>query len=99
MFNCATVVDTTIQCPPVRVGSINGNGSITYAPDSKPNYDVNTTATYACSPGYLLIGSKTRICVINNMGEGTWNNEAPMCVRKYIINVIRYLFTRAICSY
>lgn len=36
---------------------------------------INARATYACIPGYVLIGNKFRICLIN----GRWSGETPVC--------------------
>ena len=36
---------------------------------------INARATYACIPGYVLIGNKFQICLIN----GRWSGETPVC--------------------
>ena len=42
------------------------------------NQNDGDTATYMCDDGFYLKGSMTRICQSN----GTWSDEAPMCIRK-----------------
>ncbi len=64
------------------------NGVITYAPDTTPNYDLGTVATYACDAGFVLDlslgGSMTRTCVDDedNDAEGVFSGQAPRCIRK-----------------
>ena len=36
---------------------------------------INQRATYTCIPGYVLIGNRVRICLIN----GRWSGETPAC--------------------
>ncbi len=67
------------------------NGFITYAPDTTPDYDLNTVATYACDPGFVLDlslgGSVTRTCVddMDNGAEGVFDSQTPRCVRKSLL--------------
>ena len=64
------------------------NGFITYAPDTTPDYDLGTVATYACNPGFVLDlslgGSEMRTCFddIENDAEGAFDRPAPRCFRK-----------------
>ena len=78
MHVTVTVAGAAIHCPPIE--SIIDNGEITYSPQTTPQYDLNTVATYSCNSGYYLVGSMTRICA-EDLG-GTWSNETPMCVGK-----------------
>ena len=58
------------------------NGFITYAPDDEADYDIGTIATYACNPGFILVGNMTRDCVEAADGTGVFNGVAPVCKRK-----------------
>ena len=64
------------------------NGFITYAPDTTPDYDLGTVATYACDTEFVLDlslgGSETRNCVndMDNDAEAVFDRQAPRCVRK-----------------
>ncbi len=75
-----------IECPPL-LGQVT-NGMITYAPDTIPNYDLGTVATYACNEGFRLDitqgGSETRTCIddLNGDAVGVFTNLPPRCVRK-----------------
>ena len=65
------------------------NGVITYADDTTPNFDLGTTATYACNEGYFLdlsVGVRVRTCVDDGDMDalGVFTDQAPSCVRKYI---------------
>lgn len=51
------------------------NGIITYSSGSPNNRTFNTTATYACSLGYKLIGQFVRTC----QGDETWSGQEPTC--------------------
>ena len=70
------------------------NGIITYAPDNTPDIDIGTTATYQCSPGFLLVGDMTRVCG----QDGVFNGIAPACERKDPINVL-HAFSQSIGIY
>lgn len=37
-----------------------------------------STATYSCSPGFILQGFSRRVCT----SDGTWSDSEPTCVRK-----------------
>ena len=70
---------TALQCldlPPIA------NGSITYAPDNVPNFDLGTVATYECDTGYILSGNVDRICVEGGENSGLFNRDAPVCLSK-----------------
>ncbi|XP_064387533.1 uncharacterized protein LOC135335856 isoform X2 [Halichondria panicea] len=75
-------------CQPILCNPLDGieNGVITYAPDTTPNYDLSTVATYACDAGYFLDlslgGSETRTCVDDedNDAEGVFSGQAPICI-------------------
>ena len=64
------------------------NGFITYAPDTTPDYDLDTVATYDCDAGFVLElslgGSETRACVDDDGLDaiGVFDRQAPICVRK-----------------
>jgi len=64
---------TAIMCSPLGVLA---NSRISYAPDTSPPYNYNTTATYSCSLGYSISGMQTRRCAENNI----WTGEQPSCV-------------------
>ena len=56
------------------------NGTISYSPDSLPDYDLGTVATYLCNPGFSLEGNGTRTCVtLGNVSEWDRNNESWIC--------------------
>ncbi len=68
------------------------NGVITYAPNTTPNYDLGTVATYACTPGFVLDlslgGSEMRTCVDDNGLDaiGVFDNQEPRCIRKSAVS-------------
>ena len=73
-----------VECEPLDAIA---NGIITYADDTTPNFDLGTTATYACNEGYFLdvsVGSEVRTCVDDTDGDalGVFDGQAPSCVRK-----------------
>ena len=73
-----------IECEPLPPIS---EGSITYADDTTPNFDLGTTATYECNEGYFLnvsAGNRVRTCVDDDGMDavGIFDGEAPTCVRK-----------------
>ncbi len=92
-----------IQCSPLTTIT---NGVITYAPDTTPNYDHGTVATYACDDGFVLDfslgGSEMRTCFddLENGEKGVFNGQAPRCVRKlsatYWINACTYITRKSI---
>lgn len=50
--------------------------TISYGPDTTPEFDVGTTATYNCTGmGQVLIGQMTREC----QDTRTWSGEPPEC--------------------
>ena len=57
------------------------NGVITFSPDSTPDYDLYTTATYSCNQNYTLSGNGLLTC-INAFGSGTWDSFEPSCMGK-----------------
>ena len=50
------------------------NGRILYAPDSIPDYDVGTVATYVCNRNFVLEGNVTQLCVGLNY-PAIWDKE------------------------
>ena len=38
--------------------------------------DIGSTATYSCDVGFLLQGSRTRVC----LGNGLWSGQEPSCI-------------------
>ena len=62
-----------VTCPPLIDPE---NGRVTFG------QNVGDSATYMCNDSLYLKGSKTRICQNNRM----WNDEAPICIRKYTLN-------------
>ena len=76
---------TAIQCTTLKPIP---NGYITYTPNTTPNYDLGTVASYACDPGFVLdlsLGvSEMRTCVDDNGLDaiGVFDRQAPICVRK-----------------
>ena len=50
------------------------NGRILYAPDSIPDYDVGTVATYVCDRNFDLEGNVTQLCVGLNY-SAIWDKE------------------------
>lgn len=56
------------------------NGIITFASDTTPQYEYQTTATYICSTGYGLSGGTSiRTCEGSTAGPGEWDGLAPSC--------------------
>ena len=54
---------------------------ITYAPDSTPDYDIGTVATYQCNPGFNLEGNATKICVpLKNNAMWSGEDELRSCI-------------------
>ena len=37
--------------------------------------DIGTTANYSCAEGYVLFGTKIRVC----LGSGEWSGSEPQC--------------------
>ena len=58
------------------------NGMITYNSTASP--EGNTTATYNCNDGYMLIGESTHKC----QSDITWSNTAPYCIGKLTNSLI-----------
>ncbi len=60
------------------------NGNIVFEIDTVATFDVLTTATYSCDPGYSLQGSDVvRTCTgTSNDHLGTFNGVAPTCERE-----------------
>ena len=77
-----------IECEPLPPIA---NGLITYAVDTTPNYDLGTTATYACITGYFLdlsVGVRVRSCLDDGDMDalGVFSDQNPSCVRKSASN-------------
>jgi formylglycine-generating enzyme required for sulfatase activity len=61
------------QCEAVDCGTLSNPGNGTVAtPDGTT---LGATATYSCSSGFTLVGSRTRTC----QGTGAWSGTAPTC--------------------
>ena len=78
-------LNTAIECPPLEPIT---NGVVIYAPNTTPNYDLGTVATYACNTGFVLdlsLGvSEMRTCVDDNGLDaiGVFDRQAPRCICK-----------------
>ena len=57
---------------PLLEDPVNGHVSVTAL-------TVQSTATYSCNLGYVLIGEGNRMCEEG----GAWSNEEPTCESKY----------------
>ena len=70
------------------------NGRILYAPDTTPDYDVGTLATYVCDSGYTLVGSYTQVCVFER-SVSKWNRETepPPCLQTNLLVISATLGT------
>ena len=73
-----------VECEPLDAIA---NGFITYADDTTPNFDLGTTATYACNEGFFLdlsVGDRVRTCEDDNDMDalGEFSGLAPSCVCK-----------------
>ena len=83
-----TEFHTAIECSPLPAIT---NGVITYTIDNTPNYELDSVATYACDPGFVLDlslgGSQLRSCVDDNGLDaiGVFDRQAPICVRKSLL--------------
>ena len=66
------------------------NGDIEYSVDTTATFEVQTTATYSCDPGYSLQGGNmVRICVGTvESPVGMFDGEAPSCEREYLLLLI-----------
>ncbi len=65
-----------IVCPDLPVAAVDSDPVITYDIGSMNSRPVNTTATYTCTSGYMLMGATTtRTCGSNMM----WSGDAPTC--------------------
>ena len=62
-FNSVVVVDCGGLMDPE-------NGAVTVT-----NITFNSTATYSCNDGYILVGDTTRTC----LASGLWSGTAPLC--------------------
>ena len=65
-----------------------------YAPDTTPDYDVGTLATYVCDSGYTLVGSYTQVCVFERT-VSKWNRETepPLCLQTNLLVISATLGT------
>ncbi len=77
------LIPTAIMCPPLLAIT---NGMISYSPDVTPDYDLGTNATYTCEAGFYLEGNEVRVCMDHDGMDaiGVWNDQEPICVRKFI---------------
>ena len=64
------------------------NGTITYAKDIVPDYELGTTATFKCDDGFFLIGENQRNCTAGNGTSifGVFDSQQPICVCTYSKN-------------
>lgn len=77
------------------------NGTITYAPDEMPDFDLGTKAVYQCDVDFSLdlIGNMTRECVEGEDGEGVFDGEEPICrCKEYLYYVFCITITISILS-
>ena len=68
-------ISLAAQCPPLPVIA---NGMIAYGPDTTPDYDVGTVATYVCDKGFNLFGAMTRVC----QSDRTFSDSPPVCTQR-----------------
>lgn len=63
------------------------NGDITFVTDVTATFDVLTTATYSCDPGFGLNGgTAVRTCNGDSTSPiGDWSGTAPTCERMFMI--------------
>ena len=90
------ITHTVILC---SVLTAPDNGTIEFSLTSQL-LGVDTTATYSCDPGYVLVGETTRTCEDTNSGTtGAWSGDDPICKNlfktyllsfHYISNEMRY---------
>ncbi len=84
-YKCCFVLHTAIVCRALPAITY---GSITYAPETTPDYDLGTVATYTCDAGFVLDlslgGSVMRTCVddMDNVAIGEFDRQEPRCIRK-----------------
>lgn len=52
-----------------------------YDRDAEHNISVNTTAFFACQPGFSLSSNETITCLIT----GDWSADSPVCNGKFCI--------------
>lgn len=64
--------------PPVVVGA---NSSTEGEQTPSGGAAIDSTATYTCFLGYMLVGSATRVC----QGNSTWSGSSPTCEGTYPI--------------
>ncbi len=77
MFIIILIISFTVELcpalPPIP------NGVITYGPDMIADFDVGTNATHTCDPGFRLLFSEIRTCLVG----GSWSGLTPVCQRTY----------------
>ncbi len=54
------------------------DGMVQYLPDSIPDFNVGTEATYTCNFGFRLVGQMVLECEMT----GLWSSMPPICERK-----------------
>ena len=57
---------------------------ITYAADTKPDFEIGTVATHTCNTGFALVADMKRTCMADDQADivGVWSGSAPTCERK-----------------
>ena len=77
MFVCSAT-----ECEPLLDVA---NGTITYAEDTIPNYELGTVATYMCDDGFFLMGEDQMNCTVGDgtSAVGVFDKQSPTCIRKF----------------
>lgn len=74
-----------ITCPDLDISE---NGLITYEPDLGISLN-GTLATHECNQGFGIIGSRTRVCLIDFINLNTsWTGDATTCSSMCIFIII-----------
>lgn len=80
ILKCSTAEEDIAMCPHIPAPD---NGCIDFAEDKTAPFMIDTTAMYSCDPGYSLVGTALRTCVLDSP-NGVWSpQEEPVCSRKY----------------
>ena len=77
MLSLTTVYFVAKCLPPANV--VNG-GFHVYAPDNRPEYDIESKIVFHCDDGYRIYGSNIDIkCVLSSDGSAKWSKPFPVC--------------------